>query len=99
MRGITLPAAQLSVIAIRDILRGGCGQSNKNKQSKLACTLVPCRACRLNGANKFAAHINYFTNVCLSEHVREKVKFHILVILVSRLYDLQAHLFGCLSWL
>ena len=34
MRGITLPAAQLSVIAIRDILRGVYGQSNEVKRDK-----------------------------------------------------------------
>ena len=34
VRGITLPAAQLSVIAIRDILRGVCGQSNKILDAK-----------------------------------------------------------------
>ena len=36
MRGISLPAAQLSVIAIRDILRGVCGQSNEFGKSRAA---------------------------------------------------------------
>ena len=31
VRGISLPVAQLFVIAIENILRGGCGQSNKEK--------------------------------------------------------------------
>ena len=68
-----------------------------NEYSKLACTRMPCRVCRLNCANKFAAHIICFANVCLSEYVREKVKSHLTATLFSRIRNLHAHLFGCLS--
>ena len=68
-----------------------------NEYSKRACTRMPCRAWRLNYANKFAAHRLCFANVCLSECVREKVKCHLIATLFSRIFDLHAHLFGCLS--
>lgn len=39
---------------------------------------MTCRACQLHGTNNFAAHRTCFTNVYLSEYVREKVKCHII---------------------
>ena len=57
---------------------------------------MPCRACRLNNTNNFAAHKPCFTSVYLCEYV---VKYDIIEPLAVRVHSLLAQLFGCLSWL